>query len=282
MLKNLKLSFIISSILYMALGIVLLLWKDTTLNIICYAFGGITLFYGFSRLTSYLGTRENSSVLQADNFIGILMIGLGIFLLMNRSIIESILPIVLGLFVIFNSIIKLQYAFELKGVFYEKWWILLFLGITTAVLGAVVCINKFPTPDISLLVMGAVLVADGLSNIFTVAFASFIQWKMKRSTTDLAVVGVNAETVMEDAEIRVSEIQTGVEETLFSKESVVMEEVLPLEDSAITDNSEIIVEPAFVQTETMESATANPDTSKSSFIFETSDTNSQVTKEHVD
>ncbi len=194
MLKNLKLSFIISSILYMALGIVLLVWRDTTLNVICYAFGGITLFYGLSRLASYLGNRENSSVLQADTFIGIIMIGLGIFLLMNRSIIQSVLPIILGLFVIFNSIIKLQYGFELKGVFYEKWWILLFLGIVTATLGTIVAINKFPTPDISILAMGGVLVADGISNLFTVAFASFIHWQMKRSTTNLAVAGASSDT----------------------------------------------------------------------------------------
>lgn len=235
MLKNLKLSFIISSILYMALGIVLLVWRDTTLNVICYAFGGITLFYGLSRLASYLGNRENASVLQADNFVGIIMIGLGIFLLMNRSIIESILPIVLGLFVIFNSIIKLQYGFELKGVFYEKWWILLFLGIVTAILGTIVAINKFPTPDISLLAMGGVLVVDGISNIFTVAFASFIQWQMKRSTTDLAVVGATAETVMEDAEIRVANMNAGANETPTLTEPVVIEiaeepiEVTPVE-----------------------------------------------------
>ena len=238
MLKNLKLSFIISSILYMALGIVLLVWKDTTLDVICYAFGGITLFYGLFRLASYLGNRENASVLQADNFIGIIMIGLGIFFLLNRSVIQSVLPIVLGLFVIFNSIIKLQYAFELKGVFYEKWWILLFLGIVTAILGTIVAVNKFPTPDVSLLAMGGVLVTDGISNIFTVAFSSFIQWQTKRSTTDLAVVGATAETVMEDAEVRVADIPTEADETPTLAEPVVIEvadEPIEVEQSTPTD-----------------------------------------------
>ena len=234
-------SVFISSILYMALGIVLLIWQNTTLNVICYVFGGITLFYGLSRLVSYLGNRENNSVFQADNFIGIIMIGLGIFLLLNRSVIESILPIVLGLFVIFNSIIKLQYAFELKNIFYEKWWILLFLGIATAFLGAIVALNKFPTPDISLFAMGGVLVVDGISNIFTVLFTSIIQWKMKRSTTDLAVVGASAETVMEDAEIRVADMKAGLEEPPTLTEPIVIEaepaDVTPLEAKPVTSET---------------------------------------------
>ncbi len=211
MLKNLKISFIISSILYMALGVVLLVWPTTSLNVICYAFGGITLLYGLFRLASYLGNRENASVLQADTFIGIIMIGLGIFLLIQPDVIRSILPIVLGLFVIFNSIIKLQYGFELKASFYDKWWILLFLGIVTAGLGTVIAVNPFATPELTVTVMGIVLVSDGISNIFTILFTSIIQWKMKRSTTDLAVVGTGVENVVDNEAPEVRNAQPVIE-----------------------------------------------------------------------
>jgi len=198
MFKSLKISFIISSILYMALGAFLLIWPTTSLNVICYAFGGITLFYGFFRLASYLGNRENPSVLQADCFFGIIMIGIGIFLLIQPDIIRSILPIVLGLFIIFNSIIKLQYAFELKAAFYEKWWILLFLGIVTAGLGTVIAFNPFASTELMIMAMGIVLVADGLSNLFTLLFSAFILWQLKRVNTDLAVVGTGAENVVDN------------------------------------------------------------------------------------
>lgn len=213
MFKNLKLSFIVSSILYMALGIVLLIWPTTSLKVICYAFGGITLLYGLFRLAGYLSNRENSSVLQADTFIGILMLGLGIFLLLTPNTILSILPIVLGLFIIFNSIIKLQYAFELKADFYDKWWILLFLGIITAALGTLIAVNPFSSMEITVMAMGSVLVADGISNIFTVLFAGFIRWHLKRSGSDLAVAGAKMETVIDNTS---SELTTQTEKSLLT------------------------------------------------------------------
>ena len=39
--KNLKLNFAAAAVLYLALGVVLLGWPDTTSNIICYAIGAV-------------------------------------------------------------------------------------------------------------------------------------------------------------------------------------------------------------------------------------------------
>ncbi len=241
MFKSLKISFIISSILYMALGAFLLLWPTTSLNVICYAFGGITLFYGFFRLASYLGNRENPSVLQADCFFGIIMIGIGIFLLIQPDIIRSILPIVLGLFIIFNSIIKLQYAFELKAAFYEKWWILLFLGIVTAGLGTVIAFNPFTSTELLVMAMGIVLVADGLSNLFTLVFSAFILWQMKRANTDLAVAGTGAENVVDNNAPEVTEAKPVIDivetaDTIETQPTV--SDILEPENTDVTTSSD--------------------------------------------
>ena len=197
MFKNLKISFIISSILYMVLGAILLIWPNTSMQVICYAFGGITLLYGLARLSSYLGNRENPSVLQGDLFFGIIMMGIGIFLLLKPDIILSILPIVIGLFIIFNSIIKVQYGFELKTDFYDKWWILLYLGIATAILGTIVALNPFKALETTVRVMGSFLVVDGVANIFTVLFVTIVLHRLKKAAADLALVGTGAESVIE-------------------------------------------------------------------------------------
>lgn len=252
MLKNLKISFIISSILYIALGVVLLVWPTTSLKVICYAFGGITLFYGLFRLASYLGNRENSSVLQADAFIGIIMIGLGIFLLIKPDTILSILPIVLGLFIIFNSIIKLQHAFELKAAYYEKWWIILFLGIATAALGTVIVLNPFQTMEITLMAMGVVLIIDGVSNIFTILFVTIILKQLKRAATDLAVAGSSAETVVDTFEVETSEheaLEDGISELEASGNDVSEDGISEVETSG-SDISEEAVREADADAET--------------------------------
>lgn len=235
MLKNLKLSFIISSILYIALGVVLLVWPTTSLNIICYAFGGITLVYGLARLASYLGNHENPSVLQGDLFFGVIMMGIGIFLLLKPDTILAILPIVIGLFIIFNSIIKLQYAFQLKSEYYDKWWILLYLGIATAALGTIVAVNPFEAMETTVMVMGSILVADGLSNIFTILFVTIILHRLKRAATDLAAAGAGAESVVDNTDPEMTEAkQSFVESTAIETQPAIFE---------ITETAEKIAEP---------------------------------------
>lgn len=257
MLKNLKVSFIISSILYMALGIVLLVWPTTSLNVICYAFGGITLFYGFVRLASYLGNRENQSVLQADAFFGIVMLGIGIFLLIKPDIIRSILPIVIGLFIIFNSVIKLQYGFELKSSYYDKWWIILFLGIATAALGTVVALNPFKAMETTVMVMGCILVFDGISNIFTILFMTIVLWHLKRATADLAVAGTGAENVVDNTDPEVSEAQPVIEtvETVEVAAEAVDAGVESTE--AVAEKSDTIPELVFEEAPTATETTSN-------------------------
>ncbi len=211
MLRNLKFSFIISSLAYIILGAVLLVWPNTSLKVICYAFGGITLFYGLLRFTNYLGNRENSSIFQGDLFWGIIMMGLGIFLLIKPDIVHSILPIVIGLFIIFNSIIKLQHAFELKFSHYEKWWILLFIGLFTTIIGTVIAFNPFKAMETTMKVIGISLVCDGLANIFTILFVTIVLHYLKRVATDLALAGTGAEFVVDNDEPEVKEAKIIVE-----------------------------------------------------------------------
>ncbi len=233
MLKNLKISFIISSLAYIVLGAVLLIWPTTSLKVICYSFGGITLFYGLIRFTSYLSNRENPSVLQGDLFFGIIMMGIGIFLLIKPDIILSILPIVLGLFIIFNSVIKLQYGFELKSSYYDKWWILLFLGLFTAVLGTVIALNPFKAMETTVKIIGSVLVADGLSNIFTILFVTIVLHQLKRAAADLALAGTGADSVVDNTDPEVTETKIIIDAEETKNTNIAEEGQTPIETASI-------------------------------------------------
>ena len=64
-MKKIRKSFIFTSLLYMALGIVLLVWPDISLNVVCFSFGVVTLLYGVVKLFMYVantfGSRGNSN-----------------------------------------------------------------------------------------------------------------------------------------------------------------------------------------------------------------------------
>ena len=46
MTKKFVLNFILSAICYVALGIALIVWPATSINIFCYVLGGVTAAYG--------------------------------------------------------------------------------------------------------------------------------------------------------------------------------------------------------------------------------------------
>ena len=64
--KNLKLNFAAAAVLYLALGVVLLGWPDTTSNIICYAIGAVLLIYGLVSIISFLASREKTAALADE------------------------------------------------------------------------------------------------------------------------------------------------------------------------------------------------------------------------
>ena len=69
-----------------------------------------------------------------DLVYGLIFIAFGGFMLIAPKVIITALPIILGIVIIVDSIIRLQFAFNLKRLLH-KWQIHLYLALITAVLG---------------------------------------------------------------------------------------------------------------------------------------------------
>ena len=109
--KNLKLNFAAAAVLYLALGVVLLGWPDTTSNIICYAIGAVLLIYGLVSIISFLASRENTAALALQLVVGVVAAALGVFFLTQPRMILSIFPVLMGLFIIIVSLLSVKRAF---------------------------------------------------------------------------------------------------------------------------------------------------------------------------
>ena len=118
--KNLKLNFAAAAVLYLALGVVLLGWPDTTSNIICYAIGAVLLIYGLVSIISFLASREKTAALALQLVVGVVAAALGVFFLTQPRLILSIFPVLMGLFIIIVSLLSVKRAFELRRYRYPK------------------------------------------------------------------------------------------------------------------------------------------------------------------
>ena len=141
--KKLKWNLIVMSVLYLALGIFLLMVPGTALNVVCYALGGVVLLGAVIQLVRYFLVERGIFQSQLTLISGLVCLALGGFLILRSDIVVRILPIVFGLFVIFDSLGRVQNALELRRCGYGSWKGFLLLALLSVVLGVVMIVDPF-------------------------------------------------------------------------------------------------------------------------------------------
>lgn len=177
---NIEWGFVVSAVLYILLGVVLLKFPDQSLRTVCYFFGGVTLIYGVIRIITYFIQKREGFLFLTDVVVGIILTGIGIFLLITPEVVISIIPFIIGLLILFHSIMKIQRALQLKRVNYEKWWSMLILSVITAALGALIIYNPFKTVSMMVMAIGIVLMIDGVINLISIFFTAHTVKKMTK------------------------------------------------------------------------------------------------------
>ena len=168
--KKLKWNLILMSILYLALGIFLLMVPGTALNIVCYALGGVVLACAAVQLIRYFAVERGVFQSQLTLISGLVCLGLGAFLIIRSDIVVRILPIVFGLFVIFDSLGRIQNALELRRCKYSSWKGFLLLAVLSIVLGIVMILDPFGTMETLVMAIGVILIIEGALNLLSALY----------------------------------------------------------------------------------------------------------------
>ena len=153
------------SIFYILAGIILIVWPDIAVKIVCYIISAVLLIYGLIRILIYLRSVNTRRYFQFDLVVGIITIAFGLFILFKPVLFVSLLPFAIGLCILFDSIIKFQNAFDLKHAGLLYWQIPLAISIITAILGLMLVINPFGATVTLVRCMGIFFIVDGLANI---------------------------------------------------------------------------------------------------------------------
>ncbi len=154
---------LISSGFYVLLGLCLVLMPAQTVNIICKVVFGIVLAAaGLYHLSIYIRGKDSATIL--DLFTGVIVLVLGGFLFFNPVIVVKLLPLLLGAFVLVDSIWKLKGSFQLRKRKRAEWQVFLFVSLIFIVLGGIMMANPFVKTKISILFDGWVLMVNGVAD----------------------------------------------------------------------------------------------------------------------
>lgn len=182
MLKNVRKNYLLASIFYILLGIVLVIMPETTTKTIWYSFGAIMVVVGVVYTINYFTRETVPNTIKYDLVIGLIGIVIGLFTFIKVNVVISIIPVILGFAIVITGIIKLQNALDLKRIGYARWNIILIFALINIVFGIVLLANPFASAKILVILIGIGLMFSGVTDIASnVIFTSQLKTYSKNS-----------------------------------------------------------------------------------------------------
>jgi uncharacterized membrane protein HdeD (DUF308 family) len=187
-LQRLKFAYIAMSVALCATGVCLIIWPEQLKVLFCYLIGALALIFGIISIVIFfvrdIGMQRPGNGLM----IGMLASIFGLILLLKPDNGAAFFSMLVGVFIIVDSIIKIQTSFELKNVGAKFWWVNLLISVASTVLGVLLVINPYGEGSTLLLIfIGISLVADSLANIFTAIFVWRIGKRIKKEESIVVV-----------------------------------------------------------------------------------------------
>lgn len=156
---------------YIALGLVLMLWPQGAMNVICGVLGAAAVVLGVYKLFRYF-TAQGVEVLFVNMSAGVVLLLVGLVLLIRPELLLGLLPILLGLLVVIDGTARVRTALELRRVGYGAWGLELAFSALSVLLGIMLIANPMFSLNLATAFIGAVLCVDGVINLWDIFYVS--------------------------------------------------------------------------------------------------------------
>ncbi len=164
--ENMKRNEIITGTIFVVLGLILVIWPGTSVQIVCRGIGVLLLVYGLIQVITYLRDKEKSLAAQGMFAIGIIAVALGVWITLKPGTIIAALPVIAGILIALHGVQNIIQAMTLKKQGYQYWWAAVIIGITTVIFGIVLFCNPFTAVEVLIRIIGIFMMCDGGSNVW--------------------------------------------------------------------------------------------------------------------
>ena len=164
-LKKTGLSSLLISIIFAILGIVLIKNPDETVKFISYILGITFMMVGLYKIIIYLRNKNKFDFYNYDMTFGIIAIILGVVTIVYSKQIGALFRILIGLWIVYSSIIRIDLAYKLKLANLNVWIYSFILAIAMLLCGMFIIFNSgviIMTIGIVILVYSVLDIAENL------------------------------------------------------------------------------------------------------------------------
>lgn len=154
---------ILESIIFAILGIILVCKPEGTVKTITGTLGTIFILIGIYKIINYFVTKKDNDFYNFDLVYGLTAIVIGIVTIVYMNIIGSIFRIVIGVWIIYTSFVRMSTALQIKKIsnITKVWIIGLILAIIMFICGLYILIN----PGTIIVTIGIIMIAYSIIDL---------------------------------------------------------------------------------------------------------------------
>lgn len=137
-LKKAGWTSILTSVVFAIIGLIMIYYPESTIMFISTIIGIFFIVVGIIKIINYFIARGNSTLFSNDIAWGLIAIILGLVTMVYSGTIESILRIMIGIWIIYSGFTRFNLSFRLKNINSKLWAFVLILSIIMVVGGVYV------------------------------------------------------------------------------------------------------------------------------------------------
>lgn len=139
--KKVFIMSIISTLLILAFGILIFIFPDTVIKTISIGMGILFLLFGVIPIFNYFKYRKKALSTTFGFMMGVFCIVAGLILIMNNGILDIIIPIIGGIWIIINSINRISVAMDLRDDKISSWFSIFAFAIISMIVGVLMILD---------------------------------------------------------------------------------------------------------------------------------------------
>lgn len=168
-LKRVKADFMFSSALCVLLGIIIVIYRGGVINLLGRMIAVLMITIGVLYLGSFLLSLATNGF---SVIVGILVLAAGIWVLSHPAEIISLGPVIIGVLLLFHGIRAVMETITAKKHGYESWGVNIVLALICILSGFICIFDAFHVVENAIVLVGIILIFNGLANIWIAAAAA--------------------------------------------------------------------------------------------------------------
>lgn len=147
------------SLIVILMGVLFIVWPDAMVKAITYVFGVFFIIKGLYQVITYFVEKGQNDFFNNNLLFGVVSVLVGIAAIAVGEEIANVFRIVLGIWLVYESLVRINTAIKLSSAGISVWKYILALALVIMVLGIFVVFNDV------MVVIGWMMIAAGIIGI---------------------------------------------------------------------------------------------------------------------